>query len=121
MSPLIRRLGAWIAVTAFALGFALPLANSSHPIWDDDACAAADVVGPTHPHQQFEGVHQPTPAGHCALCHWLRAVSSAAPGTTAVNAAGLEPADAGRGRLAPWHGRLVVVEGASRAPPAIAA
>jgi hypothetical protein len=122
MSPIARRLGAWVAVVAFTLGsFALPIANSSHPIWDDDAaCGGADYVGPARPHLQFEAVHPLTPAGHCALCHWLRAVGSAAPGSKSVAAVGLDAVDIGLWRLASRHGRLVIVRGASRAPPATA-
>jgi hypothetical protein len=120
MSPLFRRVGAWVAILTFTLSFGLPLANRSHPIWDDDAaCGEADLVGPPRPHLQFEVIQPSDPAGHCALCHWLRAVGHAAPGSRSVASADLDPVGPGLGAPAAGHGRLVDVDRPSRAPPAL--
>jgi hypothetical protein len=118
MRSLTVRVRAWVALGAFVASLALPFLAARHLTFDDDAACGADTLSTGHARTQFEAPQPATPLGHCALCHWLRAVSGARPGPEVhVNA----HLDAVTARIAPvlqGHSACVQIARASRAPPA---
>lgn len=118
MRSLALRLRAWVALSAFVASLALPFLAAEHFTFDDDAACGVDTLSTGHAKTQFEVPQPAPPLGHCALCHWLRAVSGARPGHEVhVNAR----LDAVSTRIAPvlqGHGTCVQTARASRAPPA---
>jgi hypothetical protein len=92
MKALSLRVQAWIALFAFLGGLALPLASARHETFEDDAACATSLrvsgadglarVGVT------SAIARPA---HCAVCHWLRAVSGATTTGAAPTSVWLEP------------------------------
>jgi hypothetical protein len=111
---------AWVALGAFVASFALPFLAARHFTFDDDAACGVETLSTGHANTQFEAPQPAVPLGHCALCHWLRAVSGARPGPEVHVTARL---DAVTTRIAPvlqGHGACVQTARASRAPPSLA-
>ncbi|HKV98381.1 MAG TPA: hypothetical protein VJN96_01090 [Vicinamibacterales bacterium] len=111
------RVRAWIALATFAASLTLPFLAARHLTFDDDAACGIETLVLAHPRVQFEAPQPGPQVGHCALCHWVRAVSGARPGPEVhVNAR----LDALITRIAPvlqGHGASVQTARASRAPP----
>ena len=76
MSVRFRRLVGRLAVVLFLGTLGLPMLDLS---WKDDfACGSAEL-GPRHGTDQIETAQVPLPEEHCAICHWMHAVTGAAP------------------------------------------
>ena len=116
MPRTLRRLAAWVAVTAFLGAFLLPLV-SVH-VGDPDVADPISLA-PGHSVDQFEAAHPPGRGDHCPLCHWLRAVSGLSPGTVASSSAWLEPVALKTTAPAPQVESPAVFGGTSRAPPTL--
>jgi hypothetical protein len=97
---------------------AFALMASGHFERDDDAACGQSPLATGHSTLQFATAKASSPAAHCPLCHWQRAVggASVAPMTSAVAALHaldlliVPPTVAGRS--------TAVDERSSRAPPA---
>ena len=75
-----RRALAWIVVAVLVAAQGLPALSSRHLFADADAeCGPVLAIG--HTAAQFEAVRTPLADEHCAICHWMRAVNGAAPGS----------------------------------------
>ena len=59
-----------------------PVLTAGHGAESETAVCLESALGSAHPVEQFEGVRPPVDADHCPLCHWMRAVSGAAPSPT---------------------------------------
>jgi hypothetical protein len=114
MPRTLRRWTAWVAVTAFLGAFLLPLVTVH--VGDPDVAESISLA-PSHPVEQFEAVHPPVRGDHCALCHWLRAISGLSPGTAAPSGAWLEPVAVKAPAPAPQVESPAVLGRSSRAPP----
>jgi hypothetical protein len=112
-----RQLTALLALFAFVASFGLPFLAPRHA-WIDDPDSGWTVVVPALAHHAPQ-VATATPtreAGHCAICHWMRALGNSMVGASA----GRSALDAIRPRLI--EVRTVVVSapapaGPARAPP----
>ena len=113
----LQRVRAWVALTAFAAALALPLVAVDHLALDDDAACGSVALrfGPDRP--TLGPATAPGTEGHCALCHWLRAVSGVRIGAAIVISSWLEPIESRPVSQPLWSGAIVVPEGPSRAPP----
>ena len=113
-TPAIRRLAAWGLVLSFVGSFALPAISARHVTPDaDDGFRAAG------PCQELVRAPDGQPAdAHCAICHWLRAISGASAQAAASTAAGLGAASVHAVRPESRQGRSEVPALPSRAPPA---
>jgi hypothetical protein len=116
MVRVFRRVTAAWLVSAFLLAAVLPLADSSHALFDDPLCA--DPAQPGHQADRVRSGSDTQSDGHCAVCHLQRAVRHAAlsaavavvaveSGTAGPDGAGLLPPDTS------------VRYSSSRAPPAL--
>jgi hypothetical protein len=120
MTSGLRRACAHLTLTVFIVGLALPLASRSHLRWDDDLDCGSGILAVGHERAQID-VPQAAPSTaqeHCALCHWLRAVATAAPVPVAAAIPGFvagTPELAAADASAP--GTPVAIR-SSRAPPA---
>jgi hypothetical protein len=80
MRASLRLVCARLTLAVFLAGLGLPLVSTSHLRWDDDVDCGSGVLAPHQAVRRVSGEAAPAPAAqHCALCHWLRAVASAAP------------------------------------------
>ncbi len=118
MRSLALRLRAWVALCSFVGGLTLPFVADRSLTFADDAACGLEVlaVGPAGAH--FEAPATPAPSGHCALCHWLRAVSGARPGPAILVSAHLDVVPFRVALIRHGHGAVVSTDRASRAPPA---
>jgi hypothetical protein len=117
MTSLARRVGAYVALIAFAAVFVIPFTGGSHPLIGDDAACGGEELVARLPGTQFEPVLPSAVPEHCALCHWLRTFSGAqvAVAIAAPIEANLQPAVLAPGR---WLVRSRTASNrASRAPP----
>lgn len=115
MSVRFRRLVGRLAVVLFLGTLGLPMLDLS---WKDDfACGSAEL-GPRHGTDQIETAQIPLRAEHCAICHWMHAVTGAAPrpAVSVVAVAGATSVCAIT--PSPWRAETVRSQGPSRAPPA---
>jgi len=118
MRSLALRVRAWVALGAFVASLALPFLAARHLTFDDDAACGVDTLSTGHARTQFEAPQPAAPLGHCALCHWLRAVSGARPGPEVHVNARLDAVTARIPPVRQGHGTCVQIARASRAPPA---
>ncbi len=107
---------AWVVLVAFLANLGLPLAISRDLTFDDDPACDASFATHVLSHVGLDG--KELPRQHCALCHWLRAVS----GARAVAGISLLPWLAPRLELIvtkppTLHDMAPVRPGSSRAPP----
>ena len=112
-----RRVLAWIVVAVLVAAQGLPALSSRHLFADADAeCGPTLAAG--HTSSQFEGVRNRTADEHCAICHWMRAVNGAAPGSPlAALIASDAPSVVASGRPSSYALDLAA-DTPSRAPPA---
>ena len=118
MRSLALKVQAWVALSAFVASLSLPFLAAQHITFDDDAACGADELSTGHAKTQFDVSQPSAPLGHCALCHWLRAVSGARPGPEVRVTTHLDVVTT---RIAPvlqGHSACVQTARASRAPPA---
>jgi hypothetical protein len=71
----MHRLAAWIAILFFAAGLILPASLAAHAPDDADAAWGAPGLVAGHPIDQVEPVREADGDNHCAICHWLRALT----------------------------------------------
>ncbi len=71
-----RRVCSAFVLATFVVTLVLPRLVVSHAWFDPDLSGADAGLFAGHPVTQFEGVHAPVAPEHCALCHWLRSLSS---------------------------------------------
>jgi len=110
----LRRVSAWGLVLTFGSSLVLPVVSARHLRPDPDE--GAFFGG-------FRSVHVSADGGdtadeHCAICHWLRAISGAAVQGAATPAPWLAPASSGAARPVARPGGSPDAAGPSRAPPA---
>ena len=115
------RVRAWIALATFAASLVLPFLAARHLTFDDDAACGIETLAIGHPRAQFEAAQTAPLVGHCALCHWLRAVSGARPGPAALVTARLDVVPSALALVRQGHGSAVSTHRASRAPPSVIA
>ena|SRR6186997_2713969 len=119
MRASLRRLYGLITLTVFLGSLALPLLPATHFDWNDDtACGAVGLAGSRGDRLSTAASASTTPR-HCELCHWLRAMGSAAPSD--MVAAGV-PVEAGRFRpVSVTNAPDLLLSGSrqSRGPPAV--
>ena len=116
MPRTLRRLAAWVAVTAFLGAFLLPLV-SVH-VGDPDVAESISLA-PSHPVDQIEAAQPPVRGDHCPLCHWLRAISGLSAGAVASSSAWLEPVALKAPAPAQQVESPAIFSGPSRAPPTL--
>lgn len=108
-----------MALASFAASLALPFGAARHLTFDDDAACGFETLAVGHSRTQFE-TPQPSPqVGHCALCHWLRAVAGARPGPAVLIDARLDVVPYRLAIVRQGHGSAVTTDRSSRAPPVI--
>jgi hypothetical protein len=72
-----RGLVSRVALFAFATSLALPLLSSRHAWADDpDAGWGGVPIVLAHEEAQVEGAVPADAGRHCAICHWMRALSN---------------------------------------------
>jgi hypothetical protein len=118
MFAAVRRLFGRFAVALCAISILLPATVEGHALWnsDDPGCAPTRVASgqtPTH----VTSAPAFDASGHCALCHWLRAIAGAMPTETAITPSPLEIREISITRFAWWHDELLPLEPPARAPP----
>jgi hypothetical protein len=118
MRSLALRARAWLALGAFLASLALPFLAARHLTFDDDAACGVDELTLGHAGLQLEASRPSPVPGHCALCHWLRAVGGAHPGDLSFVATWLEPIAYRPALVRQGHDVLAVSDRPSRAPPA---
>ena len=111
------RLVAWFALTVFVGSLGLPLAVR-HLAWDDDLGDGRPISG--HPAAQVDAGQPSASSDHCALCHFWRAMGSAAAGLIQDNTIWLQPDELREAAAVPSPDHLIVRDRPSRAPPASA-
>ena len=111
------RLRSWIALVAFVGALGLPLVTASHLAPDDDAACGLVVLVPGSTTAEVGEAQDTLPPGHCALCHWLRAVGGAQPAVAKTVVAWLEPVGSEAPLVAPDPHFDAVADSPSRAPP----
>jgi hypothetical protein len=108
-----------VVLTVFVVGLAVPVLAAGHGPAEDDTFCAPFLPSAGHPTLQFEQVLPPVTGEHCAICHWLRAVSGAAPDASSPTQALLDAVSS----IAPMPelagGRTILAERPSRAPPVL--
>ncbi|HUL74484.1 MAG TPA: hypothetical protein VLT86_15355 [Vicinamibacterales bacterium] len=107
----------WVALTAFVGSLALPFLAARHLTFDDDAACGVDELTIFHSRTQIETAQAAPVPGHCALCHWLRAVGGAQPGNSGLVATWLEPVAFRPVPVRQGHDVVAVADRPSRAPP----
>jgi hypothetical protein len=115
-----RQLTALLALCAFVASFGLPFLAPRHA-WIDDPDSGWTVVVPALGHHapQVAAAIPTRDAGHCAICHWMRALGNSMVGATA----GSPALDAAQPPLAERRTAVVSAPapaGPARAPPASA-
>ena len=70
-----RRIGAIAALVAFTSGILLPGSFVLHEPDDMDAAWGAPGLVAGHAVTQVEPVQPPVEEEHCAICHWMRALT----------------------------------------------
>jgi len=119
MRASLRRLYGLITLTVFLGSLALPLLPATHFDWNDDtACGAVGLAGSRGDRLSTAASASTTPR-HCELCHWLRAMGSAAPSGMAATGV---PVEADRLRpimAADAPDLLLSGSRQSRGPPAV--
>lgn len=113
------RVRAWIALATFAASLTLPFLAARHLTFDDDAACGIETLAVGHTQAQFEASQPGPQVGHCALCHWLRAVSGAKPGPAVLVTARLDVVPNRLALVHQSHGSAVLTDRASRAPPSV--
>ena len=103
-------------MSAFLLAAVLPLADSSHALFDDPLCI--DPAQPTHQADRFRSGSDAQTDDHCAVCHLQRAVRHAAL-SAAVTAVAVESGAAGPDGAGLLPPATSVRYSSSRAPPAL--
>jgi len=111
------RVRAWAALTVFVGSLGLPFLAARHLTFDDDAACGVDELTVYHQRTQVEAAQAAPIPGHCALCHWLRAVGGAHPADWGLVATWLEPVSYRSVAPAQGHDSVPVAHRASRAPP----
>jgi hypothetical protein len=95
----VRRIGALIALIAFSAGLLLPGAFVLHAPDDADAAWGAPGLVAGHPVTQVEPERPSVEDEHCAICHWMRALTHSITGarlsTPQIDVAALPVAPAG--------------------------
>jgi hypothetical protein len=71
----VRRIGAVVALLAFAAGLLLPGSFVLHEPDDADAAWGAPGLVAGHSTTQLEPVLPSADEEHCAICHWMRALT----------------------------------------------
>jgi hypothetical protein len=118
-APRAHRLTAWISLVAIVAVLAMPMLPGLHTA----ARAGLDCEGVARPGEGLAiGADAATPigSGHCVMCHWLRAARSATVHPVASAAPSLSYEPAALRPTVTGVGRLLVLEGPSRAPPSFA-
>lgn len=114
LSGVVRRVGAWGSLLAFAASLALPVLSTRHLAPDaDDGVRLSFNMG--------ERLDLPAETGsdeHCAVCHWMRAVAGASVGALGVQLTGFITSQPTLADSSDRQGRTAVPAGPSRAPPA---
>ena len=77
MACFVRRLCGCAVLVAFTSTLGLGLGAADHLGPADDADCAPVALSADHATTQFEAVKPSAPAGHCAFCHFQRAVGGA--------------------------------------------
>jgi|SRR5688572_30232558 hypothetical protein len=112
-----RRVVAWIVVAVLVAAQGLPALSSRHLFADADA-ACGPTLAAGHSASQFEAVRTGGADEHCAICHWIRAVNGASPGSPlAALTASDAPSVVASGRPSVYALDLAA-DSPSRAPPA---
>ncbi len=115
-----RRPGRWAAVFVSVCGVLLSLASPAHALRETDRDCGPVTAALDHARTAIEAATPVPIEPHCAFCHWMRALSGAAP------SAGIAPVPGFTACViaTPPDDRSVVVTlvdlKPSRAPPAIA-
>jgi len=117
MRCLALRVRAWLALGAFVGTLALPVIAARHLTFDDDTACGIDELTVVRLTTGFEPFQPAPPPGHCALCHWLRAVSGAHPGVARLVATWFEPVSFRPAPVRQGHDVVAVTDRPSRAPP----
>ncbi|HYN08335.1 MAG TPA: hypothetical protein VES67_13205 [Vicinamibacterales bacterium] len=78
VGPPLVALRAWFVLVVFAASLALPYLTPRHASLSDDAACTTTVL-PGDAEQRIEGDRPARSDGHCAVCHWLRAVAGVRP------------------------------------------
>jgi len=118
MSARLRRFVSRLTLAAFFGTFTLPVLAGVHLSWNDDP-ACADELGPRHDGAEFASQHTPIQAGHCTVCHWMRAVSGAAPRQAVTHNAHFTPRASHVPVVHSPYAHSVSLEQPSRAPPSV--
>jgi hypothetical protein len=117
MAGRFRRIFAPVTLVVFLASLILPLVPGAHGVWDDDMDGGVGLSPDAYAVAVVQPLPPPTPAEHCALCHWLSALAGAAPAQTVSPVPGLE----GRQQLYSFSAERPVqpelLGGSSRAPP----
>ena len=118
MFAALRRLYGRFAVALCALSVLLPATVEGHAFWssDDPACAQT-IAAPVQTATHVTAAPASDSSGHCALCHWLRAIAGTMPSEAAPLPSRLEVRELTIARLAWWHDEMLPLERAARAPP----
>jgi hypothetical protein len=118
MRASLRRLFGLLTLAAFLGSLALPLLPATHFDWNDDtACGAVGLAGSRG--DRVSTIPASSAPRHCELCHWLRAMGSAAPSDMAATGV---PVEADRLRpitAADAPDLLLSGSRQSRGPPAV--
>jgi hypothetical protein len=109
----------WIALATFAASLTLPFLAARHLTFDDDSACGIENIVLGHARTQFEAPQPGSAVGHCALCHWLRAVSGARPGPAVLVTARLDVILYRLALVRQGHGSAAPTDRASRAPPSV--
>lgn len=120
MGAMRRRVGFThrLAVLAALIGLLAPVAMSGHPLFETDRDCGPVVFG-AHRTTEFETDLPSTTPEHCAFCHFLRAISSAAPSTVSTVAPALSEVVIGPAANDRLHRSAHLGLQPTRAPPAI--
>jgi hypothetical protein len=120
MSARLRAAVGQCALVAFLVTFVTPLIAGVHLLPSDDEACGPSALGPRHPASQFETARDAAaPAAHCETCHWIRALTGAAPARTALAEPPLAACGLGGGAPAWWDGTAVLSGQPPRAPPSV--
>ena len=114
-----RRASAWVVVVALVVAQGLPALSARH-LFDDADADCGPSLSTAHPVSQFEAVHPPQADEHCAVCHFIRAVNGARPGSPAATVVASILIDAGSVARSSHYTLDLVTDTPSRAPPALA-
>jgi hypothetical protein len=91
MRVLSLRVQAWIALCAFLGGLALPIVTARHEAFEDDAACVTSLRSGGAATARVGATSTTARPAHCAICHWLRAVSGATTTGTQLTSVWLEP------------------------------